>query len=77
MIGLELMEVIQVETFGWSDAFETEKGVVFIDLHLPMTIEHGLSPLNSTSTWVLEDKGLGHQWKHIVRAMNRNNKSAS
>ena len=58
MIGLELMEVIQVETFGWSDAFETEKGVVFIDLHLPMTIEHGLSPLNSTSTWVLEDTRL-------------------
>ena len=66
MIGLELMEVIQVETFGWSDAFETEKGVVFIDLHLT---------LRQPGSW--RTQGLGHQWKHIVRAMNRNNKSAS
>ena len=36
------------ETSGWSDAFDTEKGVVFIDLPLAMTIEHDLSALNST-----------------------------
>ena len=35
------------ETSGWSDAFETEKGVVFIDLSLTMTIERDLSALNS------------------------------
>ena len=35
------------ETSGWSDAFDTEKGVVFIDLPLTMTIERDLSALNS------------------------------
>ena len=34
-------------TSGWSDAFDTEKGVVLIDLPLTMTTEHGLSTLNS------------------------------
>ena len=34
-------------TSGWSDAFDTEKGVVLIDLPLTMTIEHGLSTMNS------------------------------
>ena len=32
---------------GWSDAFDTEKGVVFMDIPLTMTIEHDLSALNS------------------------------
>ena len=32
---------------GLIDAFETEKGVVFIDLPLTMTIERDLSALNS------------------------------
>ena len=41
------MEGIQDETSGWSDAFDTEKGVVFIDLPLTMTIERDLSALNS------------------------------
>ena len=41
------MEGIEDETSGWSDAFDTEKGVVFIDLPLIMTIEHDLSALNS------------------------------
>ena len=41
------MEGIEDETSGWSDAFDTEKGVVFIDLPLIMTIERDLSALNS------------------------------
>ena len=35
------------ETSGWSNVFDTEKGVVFIDLPLTMAIEHDLSALNS------------------------------
>ena len=35
------------KTSGWSDVFDTEKGFVFIDLALTMTIEHDLSALNS------------------------------
>ena len=41
------MEGIQDETSCWSDAFDTEKGVVFIDLSLAMKIDHDLSALNS------------------------------
>ena len=41
------MEGIQDETSGWPDAFDPEKGVVFIDLPLTMTIERALSVLNS------------------------------
>ena len=47
LIGLEWMEGIRDGTSGWTDAFETEKGVVFIDLPLTMTIERGLSALNT------------------------------
>ena len=47
LIGLEWMEGIGDGTSGWTDAFETEKGVVFIDLPLIMTIERDLSALNS------------------------------
>ena len=47
LIGLEWMEGIGDGTSGWIDAFETEKGVVFIDLPLTMTIERDLSALNS------------------------------
>ena len=36
----------------WPDFFETEKGVVFIDLPLTMTIERDFSALNSTPTQV-------------------------
>ena len=36
--GLEWMEGIQDETFDWSDAFETKKGVAFIDL--PWTLDN-------------------------------------
>ena len=36
--GLEWMEGIQDGTFDWSDAFETKKGVVFIDL--PWTLDN-------------------------------------
>ena len=46
LIGLEWMEGTEDETSGWSDAFDTEKGVVFIDLPLIMTIERHLSALN-------------------------------
>ena len=46
MIGLEWMEGIGDETSTWTDAFETEKGVVFIDLLLTMTVELDLSVLN-------------------------------
>ena len=35
------------ETSHWSDAFDTEKGVVFMDLPMIMTIEHDLSALNA------------------------------
>ena len=41
------MEGMEDEISGWSDAFDKEKGVVFIDLPLTMTIGHDLSPLNS------------------------------
>ena len=47
LIGLERMEGIGDGTSGWTDAFETEKCVVFIDLPLTMTIECDLSALNS------------------------------
>ena len=47
LIGLEWMEGIGHGTSGWTDAFETEKGVAFIDLPLTMTVEHDLSALNS------------------------------
>ena len=47
LIGLEWMEGIGDGTSGWTDAFETEKGVVFIDLPLTMTIKRDLSALNS------------------------------
>ena len=47
LIGLEWMEGIGDGTSGWTDAFETEKGVVFIDLPLTMTIERDLAALNS------------------------------
>ena len=48
LIGQEWMEGMEDETSGGYDAFDTEKGVVFIDLPLAMTIEHDLSALNST-----------------------------
>ena len=41
------MKRIGDETSQWTDVFETEKGVVFIDLPLTMTIERDLSALNS------------------------------
>ena len=47
LIGLEWMEGIGDGTSGLTDAFETEKGVMFIDLPLTVTIEHDLSALNS------------------------------
>ena len=47
LIGLEWIEGIGDETSGWTDVFETEKGVVFMDLPLTMTIERDLSALNS------------------------------
>ena len=40
LIGLEWMEGMEDETSGCSDAFNTEKSVVFIDLPLTMTIGH-------------------------------------
>ena len=46
------MEGMEDETSGWSNAFDTEKGVVFIDLSLTITIEHDLSALNSSPTQV-------------------------
>ena len=44
------MEGIEDGTSGWSDAFETEKGVAFKDLPLTMTIECNLSALNTRPT---------------------------
>ena len=41
------MEGIEDETSHWSDALDTEIGVVFIDLPFIMTIERDLSALNS------------------------------
>ena len=49
LIGLEWMEGIEDQTSGWSDAFEAEKGLAFIDLPLTMTTEHDLWALNSRS----------------------------
>ena len=39
------VEAIEDETSGWSDAFETKKEVVIIDLTLIMTTKHDLSAL--------------------------------
>ena len=47
LIGLEWIEGTGDENFGWSDVFETEKGVVFTDLPLTMTIYQDFSALNS------------------------------
>ena len=47
LIGLEWIEGIGDETSGWTDVFETEKGVMFIDLPLTMTTERDLSAVNS------------------------------
>ena len=47
LFGLQWIEGIEDETSGWTDVFETEKGIVFIDLPLAMTIEPDLSALNS------------------------------
>ena len=84
LIGLEWIEGIGDETSGWTDVFETEKGAVFIDLPLTTTIERDLSALNSrpaqvktvmhreSKFWASEtlgSLGLGHPWKHQVRAM--------
>ena len=41
------MEGVEDETSGWSDAFDIEKGNVFIHLPLTMTIDQDLSALNS------------------------------
>ena len=38
LTGLAWMEGKKDETSGWSEAFETGKGVAFIDLPLTMTI---------------------------------------
>ena len=51
LIGLEWMED---ETSGWSDVFDTEKGVVFIDLPFTMTIDCDLSALNCRPAQVSE-----------------------
>ena len=47
LTGQEWMEGMKGEGSGWSFAFRTEKGVVFIDLPLIMSIERDLSALNS------------------------------
>ena len=52
LIGLEWTGGIREETSDWTDTFETEKGVVFIDLPLTMAVEHDLSSLNSRPTQV-------------------------
>ena len=41
-IGLEWMKRKEDETSAWSDAFETEQGIVLIDLALRKTIEPDL-----------------------------------
>ena len=48
------MEGMEDKTSGWSDAFDTEKGVAFIDLALTMTIDRDLSALNSRPAQVRE-----------------------
>ena len=62
-IGLEWVEGMEDETSGWSDAFETKKGVVFIDLPLIVTIERDLSALNSRPAQV---GAVGHPQKPSV-----------
>ena len=84
LIGPEWMKEIGGETSGWTDAFETEKCVVFIDLPLTMTTECDLSVLNcrpgqfravmhqESKVWAPEtlvDIRLSHLWKQVVRAM--------
>ena len=46
LIGLEWIEGMGDEPSRWADVYETEQGVVFIDLPLTMT-EHDFSALNS------------------------------
>ena len=62
LIGREWMEGIEDETSGWSNAFETEKGVVFIDLPLAMTTEHDLLALNSRPAQV---RAVMHQERKV------------
>ena len=47
LIGLESIVGIGDETSGWTDVFETEKRVLFMDLPVTMTLERDLSALNS------------------------------
>ena len=47
LIGLEQMEGIEDETSHWSDAFDTDKGIVFTDLSLTIRIERDLPALNT------------------------------
>ena len=47
LISQESKEGMEDETLGWSDAFETGKGAVFIDLTLKITIERDLRALHS------------------------------
>ena len=84
LIGLEWMKEIEGEPPNWSDAFETEKSVVFIDLPLTMTTECDLSVLNSgpaevravmhqeSKFWApetVEYIRLQYQGKQVIRAM--------
>ena len=46
LMGLGWMEGIEDETSGWANAFDTGKGVAFIDLPLAMTTEFDFSALN-------------------------------
>ena len=40
------------ETSGWSDAFDSEKGLAFIDLPLTITLDRDLPALNSSPAQV-------------------------
>ena len=73
LTGLEWIEGMEVKGSGWPVAFETEKGVVFIDLPLIMIGEQDLSALNSKSAQV---RAVVHQeikvwklWKKIGKTL--------
>ena len=51
------------ETSDWSDALDKEKGVVFIDLPLTMTIDRYLSALNSRPAQV---RAVTHQERTLA-----------
>ena len=65
--NLEWIEGIGDGTSGWTDAFETEKGVVFIDLPLTMSTDRDLSVLNSRPAQVKVESKVHGECKECTK----------